>query len=59
MKSFGTSPKRTVEVELKLALHTTDSNRLEQSLARLPLLARRKAAGKRCTTPILIPRRRT
>ena len=44
MKSFGTSPKRTVEVELKLALHTTDSNRLEQSLARLPLLARRKAS---------------
>lgn len=44
MNTSGTATQKTVEIELKLALPTADPAALEQRLARLPLLARRKAS---------------
>jgi len=44
MKTSGTAAQKAVEIELKLALPTADPAALEQRLARLPLLARRKAS---------------
>ncbi len=44
MKTSGIAAQKAVEIELKLALPTADPAALEQRLARLPLLARRKAS---------------
>jgi inorganic triphosphatase YgiF len=44
MKSSDAAAVRTVEIELKLALPTPDPATLAQRLAKLPLLARRKAS---------------
>lgn len=46
MKTSGTAAQKTVEIELKLALPTADPAVLAQHLARLPLLARRKASSQ-------------
>lgn len=46
MKTPRAPAQQAVEIELKLALPTSDPSGLEQRLARLPLLARRKAVHR-------------